>query len=280
VPLRSTRTVIAIAFAVALSACTAPSIHSGGQGLYPERNEVPIASNFQTSAQFKLQAAEHWRRVAYDSAEGLIKSIRSGGACIPKSTCVSLYLRRSCETTGCRPRSCDTTFNQVFFNELLTALVELGYEVSTTPGANAAVVDIDVQAVRFAANRPQYRYAGRPLEVGPGIWALEDATSLVDSQGNAAPRTTGFDANWYRAEFASGATPRNELVITVSAISPQKTYLARNTKVYYTSDADSAHYFCEPTAGEASRPAVTTRTIPVTGDCSAGRCVDVQGRRP
>jgi hypothetical protein len=132
-------------------------IHSGGQGNYPDRNEVPIAANFGTSTQLKLQAAEHWRRVAYDSADGLITSLQTGGACIPKQRCVALYLRRSCETTGCAPRPCDTTFNRVFFNEFLTALVSLGYQVSTVPTGNAAVVDVDIQAVAFSTNRPKYR---------------------------------------------------------------------------------------------------------------------------
>lgn len=261
----SSNSALALAAAAVLAGCTVPGIHTTSPGSYPERNEVPIAVNFKTSTQLKLQAAEHWRLAANASAAELLKSFRPG---------TTLHLRRSCETTGCQPRACDTTFNRVFFNEFLTALVGLGYPVSATPAANAAVVEIDVQAVRFSANRPQYRYAGAPVEIGPGIWALRDVSSLVDGQGVVALRTDGHNANWYRTEFAAGATPRTELVITVSALSAQQTYLARNTTVYYTADGDAAHYYCGPAAG-ASR----TWTIPVTGDCTAPRCVEPDRRR-
>lgn len=267
---------LTIAVATSLAGCAVRGIHSAGQGSYPERNEVPIAANFQTTTQLKLQAAEHWRRVANDSADELIKSFQRGGACIPKNGCTTLYLRRSCETTGCLPQSCDTTFNRVFFNEFLTALVGLGYQVSATPAASSAVVEIDIQAVGFSANRPQYRYAGEPVELGPGIWALRDRNSLIDNQGNTAPRTAGYDSNWYRTEFAAGATPRNELVISVSAMSPAKTYLARNTRVYYTSDADAALYSC---SGGAPSRGTRTWTIPLTGDCTAPRCTEEPDRR-
>ena len=270
----STRFALAAAIAAGLAGCTVHNIHSGGDKSYPANNEVPIATNFRTSNQLKLQAAEHWRRVAVDSANALIKAMQAGGACVPKTGCTTLYLRRSCETTGCAPRSCDTTFNRVFHSEFLTALVGLGYKVTTEPVSGAAVVDIDVQPVGFARNRPQYRYAGAAVEIGPGIWALRDDVTLLDKSGNAALRTEGYDTNWYRAEFAAGATPRNELVVTVSAMATDKTYLARNTRVYYTSDLDAALYAC---GGESQ--ATRTWTIPVVGDCTGPRCTDQDRRR-
>jgi hypothetical protein len=262
---------LTLALASTFAGCALDSsIHSGGKASYPERNEVPIAANFRTSNQLKLQAAEHWRRAASHSASALIKSLQGGGACIPKTGCRTLYLRRSCDTTGCMPRSCDTTFNRVFFNQFLTALVGLGYQVTAVPTTDAIMVDVDIQAVAFSSNRPQYRYAGEPVEIGPGIWALRDATTLVDKDGNAGLRTAGYDSNWFRAEFAAGATPRNELVITVSAMSWQRTYVARNTRVYYTADSDAALYAC---SGGVSRE-TRTWTIPVTGDCTGPRCRD------
>lgn len=270
---------LALALTSTLAGCALDSsIHSGGKASYPERNEVPVAANFRTSNQLKLQAAEHWRRVANQSAAALVKSLQDGGACIPKSGCTTLHLRRSCDTTGCVPQSCDTTFNRVFFNQFLTALVGLGYQVTAVPLAGAIVVDIDIQAVAFSANRPQYRYAGQPVEIAPGIWALRDATTLVDKDGNPALRTSGFDSNWYRTEFAAGATPRNELVITVSAISGERTYVARNSRVYYTADSDAALYACAGTASRETRTEARTWAIPVTGDCTGPRCRDEMNR--
>ena len=260
----SIRIALTLAIAGSLGGCTVHSIHSGGDQSYPPRNEVPIASNFSTSTQLKLQAAEHWRRVAADTASALVKPVRAG---------TTLYLRRNCDTTGCAPRACDTTFNRVFHNEFLSALVDLGYKVSNEPLANAAVVDIDVQSVAFARNRPQYRYAGEAVEIGPGTWALRDHVSLIDKVGAAAMRTEGTDAHWYRAEFAAGATPRNELVITVSAMAGDKTYLSRSTRVYYTADSDAALYSCGETSG------ARTWSIPVSGDCTGPRCLDPDRRR-
>ena len=267
---------LVVALALMLTACELPGgIHSGGKGQrYPAANEVPVAVNFQTTLQLKLQAAEHWNRVAADSAAALSKSLRRG---------TTLFVRRTCETSGCVPRPCDTTFNRVFYNEFVTALVNAGHTVAREPVPNATVVEVDTQAIIFANDRPQYRYAGRAVALGPGIWALRDAASLVESDGNIVLRTDGGDANWFRTEFAAGRTPRNELVVTATAISPQNTYIARNTSVYYTADADSAHYFCSGEhASEIAKMAVPRSrvwTIPVTGDCSAPRCVE-PGRRP
>ena len=76
--------------ATTLAGCAVQSIHSGGQKSYPDRNEVPIASNFPTSTQLKLQAAEHWRRVANASAEALVRSLKANGACVPSTGCTTL----------------------------------------------------------------------------------------------------------------------------------------------------------------------------------------------
>ena len=70
---------LTLALTSTLAGCALDSsIHSGGKASYPERNEVPIAANFRTSNQLKLQAAEHWRRVANNSADALVKSLQGG----------------------------------------------------------------------------------------------------------------------------------------------------------------------------------------------------------
>ena len=257
-------TILSVAF---LAGCaTQNDIHSGGTGLYPANTEAPIAANFKTTHQLKLQAAEHWRRAAEDAAGALDKSLRKGAP---------LHLRRSCETTGCAPQACDTAFNRVFFNEFLTALVNLGHPVVLAPAPGAATVELDLQAVAFAANRPQYRYAGVPVEIGPGVWALGDVTTLYDAGGNVAPRTDSGPWNWYRTEFAGGATPRGELVVTASVVSPERAYVARDTRIYYVADADAGLYSC---AGPASTGRATW-LIPVVGDCTAPRCEQAPDRR-
>lgn len=268
---------LAIALAAGgLAACT-PTLYSGGQRPHADHTEAPLATNFRAARQPKLQAAQHWGYVARHAADALAKGLKEGGACLPKTGCATLFVKRACETGGCETRPCDTTFNQVFHEELVTALVARGYPVATEPRPDALVVEADVRAVRFAPDRPQYRYAGAPAEIGPGIWALSDVTTLIDKAGAEAVRTRDPDANWYRTEFAGGPTPQNELVVTVSAIGPDKTYLARNTTAYYTADRDAMHYFCAP---PNASPRGRLYSVPVTGDCSAGRCLETVRGRP
>ena len=259
-----------------LAGCAGNVIQTEGRNPYADFMEAPVATNFQTSLQPKLQASEHWRRAANDAADALSRSLREGGACIAKTGCRTLYVKRSCETTGCRPTACDTTFNRVFFNEFVTALVNQGHLVSATPVANALAVDIDVQALSFADNRPQFRYAGRAVELGEGVWALKDVVMVTERNGNPLQPESGGAMHWLRTNFAAGATPRNELVVTVSALTPEKSYLARNTGIYYTADADASLYFCS-----APRDPGKTKTwaIPVTGDCSTPHCVSCQAGR-
>lgn len=263
-----------LACSLVLSGCVGGGLYSGGKESFPPQNEVPIAANFATNTQLKLQAAEHWRRVAEDAAEALAKGLASGGKCVPGRGCVALHVKRACETSGCAPTRCDTTFGRVFHNELLTALVSRGYPVSNVPVAGGLVVEVDAQAVSFSGNRPQYRYAGQPVEIAPGVWALRDVTSLIDAGGEAALRTDNLDLNWYRARFAGGRTPQSELVLSVSALTAEGTFAARHTGVYYTADADAAHYTC---AGSPGRGSARTWAIPVTGECVPGRCVTSTG---
>lgn len=262
----SPKTLVTILAAAALAGCVSQNdIYSGGTGLHAANSEAPIAANFRASHQLKLQAAEHWRRAAEDAAGALDKSLRKGAP---------LYLRRSCETTGCAPQACDTPFNRIFFNEFLTALVGRGHAVTLAPAAGAATVELDLQPIAFASNRPQYRYAGVPVEIGPGVWALGDVATLLDAGGNAAPRTDG-SWNWYRTEFAGGATPRGEVVVTASVMSPERAYVARDTRIYYVADADAGLYSClAPTPSGRS-----TFVIPVVGDCTAPRCEQAPDRR-
>ncbi len=98
----------------------------------------------------------------------------------------------------------------------------------------------DESFIVFAANRPQYRYAGVPVELGPGIWAIRDV--IDGSADNPAQSPAVPDAlHWFRSEFASGQTPRTELFITVS-ITDSRRFLSRSSNAYYITDADKHLY--------------------------------------
>jgi hypothetical protein len=69
----------------------------------------------------------------------------------------------------------------------------------------------------------------------------------------------GADAyTWFQSEFATGATPQTEIIVTTS-VSDASQYLARSTSIYYVADADSEMYVYTP-------PILTqTKNMGVTG---------------
>ena len=185
-------------------------------------SEAPLAANFPTSKQPKVQAAAHWNVIAQDVAQQLATSLKAKPELHP------LYVNQAANKTD---------FDRAFANQLISALVAEGFVVQKSP-AGALVVDIDTQAVRFSANRPQYRYAGAATALTAGVWALHQASPA----GIATAAIVGADAYmWFSSEFATGATPQMEILITTS-VSDGRQYLARNTSVYYVADADSALY--------------------------------------
>ncbi len=200
----------ALALAAILAGCATPY------------GEAPLAANFPTGKQPKLQAAAHWNVIAYDVAQQLAAGLKA------KPTLPALYVNQVANKTD---------FDRAFANQLISALVADGFVVQKSP-AGALVVDIDTQAVRFSANRPQYRYAGAATALTAGVWALH----LASPAGIATAAIVGADAYmWFSSEFATGATPQMEILVTTS-VSDGRQYLARNTSVYYVADADSALY--------------------------------------
>lgn len=294
-----------------LAGCEVPLIRSGTSAQYADPNEVPVATNFETSLQPKLQATDHWNRVAIHAAEALTDALKTGGMCLPGTGCTTLVMERRCKTSACNPEDCDPLFNRVFHNQFVSALVNLGYKVADAPVPGGITVNADIQPVVFSPNRPQFRYAGELIELGQGVWALQDVVAVIDDETKqfvephvkgwwapAGPYYRGqplpyfFDrpgpyyddraAHWYRTKFASGPTPSTEVVITVSAQHGDKTFAARNTSMYYVADVDRSHYICErtpeppPPAPPPPEPSIPT--IPVYGDCSEPRCTTCEGR--
>ncbi len=201
-------------------------------------SEEPLATNFPTTKQPKLQAASHWNVIASDVAK------RMAGRVEPKR---ALYVNQS---------SAKTPFDRAFSTQLISALVAEGFVVNKT-AQGALSVDIDTQAVRFTANRPQYKHAGTATALTAGVWALRqgDATGAA---ALAAAIVTADAYTWFRSEFATGETPQTEIIVTTS-ISDSSKYIARDTNVYYVSDSDSLLYEYTPPVQ------VITREIGVTG---------------
>lgn len=192
-------------------------------------SEAPLATNFASSKQQKLQAASHWNLISRDVANRL-------SASLPKDAPV--FVNQNIE---------NTPFERAFTGQLITALVQAGHPVMKSP-EGALRIGLDTQAVPFAADRPQYRDFGAATTLGAGVWALHD---LVEYASNGAGKAAvlglvAIDAyKWFQSEFASGETPQHEIIITTT-VTDSNRYIARDTSVYYVADADRDLYLTAP----------------------------------
>ncbi|WP_018413062.1 hypothetical protein [Methyloversatilis thermotolerans] len=184
-------------------------------------SETPLATNFPTSRQPKLQAADHWATIARDVARQLAAGLNDS---------------RPVHIDEASSRS---EFERAFARQLASALMEQGHAVSRSPH-DALILAFDTQVVRFSPDRLQSRDHGGLTLLASGLWALAavDATAA----GAATAGVAGYDG--YRAassEFARGDTPATEILITVH-VSDGARYLAHRSLVYYAADGDRALY--------------------------------------
>jgi hypothetical protein len=141
-------------------------------------------------------------------------------------------------------------------------MIEAGHPVLRTP-EGALRVGVETQAVPFAADRPQYRHAGKATALGAGLWALYDIVEYA-SNGPAKAALLAVGAAdayaWFGSEFAGGGTPEMEIIVNTSVTDANR-YVARNTSVYYVADADQRLY----TARSASQPEARVGNFKVVG---------------
>lgn len=205
---------------------------------------TPLATNFPVSKQPKLQAAEHWAVIAGHIEQQLKQALA-------KQPPRPLYIADTPQATP---------FQRALTGQLVTALVNDGYTVSrTAPGS--LKVELDMQAVTFSANRPQYRYHGEHAALASGVWVLSEID--LPPLAIVAAGVGAYDSyNWFDDQFAPGAPPRTEIILTVS-VTDQYRYLARNSSAYYVADGDRPLYGIVDVAPEAPK---LTRMFKVRGD--------------
>jgi hypothetical protein len=183
---------------------------------------APLATNYPSSTQPKAQAAAHWMAIMSHIEKELLPTLKSN----PN--------RRLYVAPGQA-----TAFNQAMRGRLITALVKDGQLVSKTADG-ALTIDIDTQVVEFSANRPQYKFSGERTALAAGAWVITgiEHTNLW----LATVAIAGHDAyQWFHSQFAPGATPKTEIIVTVSVSDAQR-YVARSTSVYYVTDSDRSLY--------------------------------------
>jgi len=184
---------------------------------------APIPTNFETSKQLKLQAAAHWGAIAGNIQSRLSEDL-------------SKAPQRPYYVTEAPPEA--SAFQRALTEEIASTLVKAGYVVSKVP-AGALKVDVNVQALTFSPHRHRYVYAGVPTSIVAGVWLLASTADPVLMSTGALGAMDA--ASYHMAQFATGPTPKTELIVTVS-VSDQYRYYARNSSAYYVSDNDRSLY--------------------------------------
>lgn len=209
-------------------------------------SEAPIATNFPTTKQQKLQAGSHWNAVAADAATSLANALKLGKGCIaPVPECNTIFVRDV---------KVPTEFATAFRTQFITSLVNRGVNVAKS-STGAIEVDFDLQPLKFTGQRPDGKFTSAAAIYG-GLWVLHGAWQEVSEGGSVGLALGAFDAyRWHTSEFSAGPTPENEVIVTVSASTADR-YLGRVTNVYYFSATDESLY----------QPKAALTAIPVKGD--------------
>lgn len=225
-------------------------------GCAPRYADVPAPTRFEHSKQDKLQAAEHWRKIAEHFASQLATDLRD------KLNGRAIHV----------PNPGDEQAFVDGFRELLTtALVAQGLPVSTD-ARNALTVDVRYSIYSFRPDRAQNTYYyGDATALTAGLWAI-GAVAASDISPNAGisagvkvlSAVAGIESfAWLsqegmgRGQYASGPVPRSEIILT-AAVADNTRIVSRRTNIYYATDDDSDLYWKKPARGV---------NIPVMGDC-------------
>ncbi len=199
----------AIALALLAAGCAAPY------------SETPLATNFPTSKQPKVQAAGHWAAIAQDVARQISRDLSDSGP---------LHVQES---------RAPSEFERAFSRQLVSALMAEGRSVSRSPDA-AKVLAFETQTVRFSPDRFQNRQIGGLTLIAGGLWAL--AAVDASAAGVATAGAVAYDGHQaLTSEFARGDTPATEILITVH-VSEGDRYIAHRSLVYYAADSDRLLY--------------------------------------
>lgn len=184
---------------------------------------APLATNFPSAYQAKLQAAAHWSVIANHMVQQLGPTLKANA-------------RRPLYVSARQ----NSDFSRAVATHVATALVNQGYVVAKKPDHEVLTIEFETQLVAFSANRPQYRFSGERTFLAETAWVLtgiEHSTAWL-----ATAAIAGYDAyRWFHAHFAPGATPKSEIIVTLSVADDQR-YYARTTSVYYTADSDRTLY--------------------------------------
>ncbi|MDD3353036.1 hypothetical protein [Zoogloea sp.] len=234
-------------------------------GCAPRYADVPAPTRFENSTQYKLQAAEHWNRIAQHFALQMSGELR--GQLNGRSIHVP--------TPGD-----EQPFVNGFRELLITALMAQGLPISND-ARSPLVMDIRYSIHRFQPDRAKNTYYyGEATALTAGILALGgvlaadlSSTASVSAGVKGLAVASALDAfGWVSQEglrngrFAAGPVPRSEILLTASVTDAHR-IVSRRSTIYYTEDEDRALYW---ERAQANQPPPSGHRISVHGDCGQG----------
>ena len=226
-------------------------------------SEVPIAINFSSQAQHKVQSLAHLNNIAVDMADSVLKKYGSGGGCIPGENCnLSIFVNTPVV---------ETEFSTAFNSQFVSALVNRGMKVVAQMPA-LVQVNIDMQVVTFSGSAPIASYDTKKVGCRKGIWVIRDLTDTAVHEFGSLTTSeweTG-ETNKSKWFYSPQKAPTTEMLITVSFIKGGQ-YMARTSNVYYV--ASDILPDIKDSGNKDSDKVAKSYKMHLVGDCPGNRCV-------
>lgn len=231
------RIVTLVASSMLLAGCVAPY------------TEAPVATNFEAKNQKKLQSASHWQLIADDTSAQLISALPAEKQ--------RVYVVQSKQ---------QSTFQKAFNQQLISSLIAAGYPVMKHPNKGYTLtIDVKADPVQFTKDKKREPAVGEATTLAGGLWVLRNIYRSVSPGAAMMGGAATYDIyNFINSKYASGPTPKTELVVTAS-VSDNDRYYANSTNVYYTTYSDWYNYTNE-SDWDKSKPKTPTAYFELKGN--------------
>jgi len=197
-------------------------------GCSTKYRESPIATNFKTTQQHKLQSLHHWKVITDDIAKSVNPNLKT----------VPIYLNLPS----------DTIFQKNFNDLLRDSLINKGFNIVLTQRDATVTIDDNINVVKFDSRKfnlnkdrdsvGKYTFIGS-LATGAAVIS-NSHISNAGGIGIALATLAGADAYKYFHSYKTD-TPIYEISITLN-IKDRVKYIGSVNRVYYIADRDFKLY--------------------------------------
>lgn len=208
------------------------------------QTQVPQPQSYKFSFQRKMQAAHHWHLLAQDVAGQVNQHLRGIESQLDQNNKIGeVVIAPRSELLNPIPaihvqKADQTPFDDLFYDLLLTHLVNLGLQVTDDP-ASPLQMTYKAQVLTHGDRKVRTFAPGTFSAIGLGIEVarnIPSTTFLVASGAVAADFVDGA---------LTGKIPESEVIITVS-LKNQGQYVMRKSDIYYIHPPDAWHYDGKP----------------------------------